>query len=74
VREFVRLEIPVVEFVRCDRNAITPKLILTKIGIRGRGKRAVLLHSYEVPKITALPILNILAGSQPHLNWISASV
>ncbi|WP_347276440.1 divalent-cation tolerance protein CutA [Chroococcidiopsis sp [FACHB-1243]] len=29
------------------------------------------LHSYEVPEIIALPIL---AGSQPYLNWISASV
>jgi periplasmic divalent cation tolerance protein len=29
------------------------------------------LHSYEVPEIIALPIL---AGSQPYLNWISASI
>lgn len=29
------------------------------------------LHSYEVPEIIALPIV---AGSQPYLNWISASV
>lgn len=29
------------------------------------------LHSYEVPEIIALPIL---VGSQPYLNWISASV
>lgn len=29
------------------------------------------LHSYELPEIIALPIV---AGSQPYLNWISASV
>ncbi len=29
------------------------------------------LHSYEVPEIIALPIVN---GSQPYLNWLAANV
>ncbi len=29
------------------------------------------LHSYEVPEVIALPIVN---GSQPYLNWLAANV